>query len=448
VSVPPASEKPSTDTGTAHTVATGTPPAASTPETATALPGSVPACTTNIKGTWPEVFLAFLRLGLTSFGGPVAHLGYFRQDIAARRRWLDERAFVDLVALCQFLPGPTSSEVGIGIGLTRAGYAGAFAAWAGFTLPSAIALVLFALGVARFGSALGSGWLHGLKIAAVAVVAQAVWGMARTLATGRTRASLAVAAAIIVLFLPTTVGQLGAIALGAAVGLWLLPDDHSHSLAGSALAPAVGRGIAAFCLAVFFVLLLALPLAAAAVPSDSPAGHILAMVTVFYRAGSLVFGGGHVVLPLLQTGVVPPGWLTNDAFLAGYGAAQAVPGPLFTFAAYLGAVISVGPGGLVGAAICLMAIFLPSFLLVIGFVPFWQALRDQPAARAALNGVNAAVVGLLTAALYSPVWRSAIEEPRDFALVLAAFLLLTVWRAPPWLVVMLCAAGGAFYSIG
>jgi chromate transporter len=394
-------------------------------------------------GTWPEVFLAFLRLGLTSFGGPIAHLGYFRQDIVARRGWLDERAYVDLVALCQFLPGPTSSEVGIGIGLTRAGYAGAFAAWAGFTLPSAIPLVLFALGVERLGSALGMGWLHGLKIAAVAVVAQAVWGMAQTMAAGRTRASLAVAAAVLVLLQPTTAGQLGAIALGAAFGLWLLPSERDRRSAESTLAAGVGRGVALLCLAAFFALLITLPIVAAAFPPESPAGRMLAAVTVFYRAGSLVFGGGHVVLPLLQAGVVPPGWVTNDAFLAGYSAAQAVPGPLFTFAAYLGAVMSAGPGGVVGAAICLAAIFLPSFLLVIGVVPFWQVLRDRPRAQAALNGVNAAVVGLLAAALYNPVWRSAIEEPRDFALALAAFLLLTAWRTPPWLVVMLCAAGGA-----
>jgi chromate transporter len=404
-----------------------------------------PQRTTDVPaGTWFEVFVAFLRLGLTSFGGPVAHLGYFRQDIVERRGWLDERAYLDLVALCQFLPGPASSQVGIGIGLTRAGYTGALAAWIGFTLPSAIALVLFGLGVQRFGLSRDSGWLHGLKIAAVAVVAQAVWGMASTMATGKTRATLAVAAAAIVLFMPTTAGQLGAIALGAVAGVLLLQGDRKAS--EQALAAGIGHPVAICCLVVFFALLIGLPLLAAAVPGPSAIGQALADINAFYRAGSLVFGGGHVVLPLLQAAVVPPGWVTNDAFLAGYGAAQAVPGPLFTFAAYLGAVMSPQPHGWAGAAICLAAIFLPSFLLVIGTLPFWQMLRTRPQAQAALSGVNAAVVGLLLAALYNPVWTSAIASPRDFALALAAFLLLAVWKTPPWLVVVLCAAGGAMLA--
>jgi len=388
------------------------------------------------KGSPLEVFVAFLRLGLTSFGGPIAHLGYFRQEFVARRHWLDEAAYADLVALCQFLPGPASSEVGIGIGLNRAGLAGALAAWTGFTLPSAIALVLFALGVERFGS-LDAAWLHGLKIAAVAVVAQAVWGMAGTMATGEARATLAVAAAAVVLAVPTTAGQLSAIALGAVAGVVLLRTERAPS--PSALAARVGRGFAILCLAVFFALLAGLPLLAAAFPDQA-----LAMFNAFYRAGSLVFGGGHVVLPLLQAAVVPPGWVTNDAFLAGYGAAQAVPGPLFTFAAYLGAVMGPQPNGWAGAAICLVAIFLPSFLLVIGVLPFWQALRGKPFAQSALNGINAAVVGLLLAALYNPVWLAAIMGPLDFAVALVAFLLLTVWKTPPWAVVLLCAvAGGA-----
>jgi chromate transporter len=404
------------------------------------------AAATQTAGNWPEVFLAFLRLGLTSFGGPIAHLGYFRQDIVERRRWLDERAYADLVALCQFLPGPTSSEVGIGIGLTRAGLAGAVAAWAGFTLPSAVAMVLFAFGIERIGSAGaggsgGSGSLHGLKIAAVAVVAQAVWTMARTMAAGRSRATLAAAAAVIVLLLPTTAGQLCAIGLGALLGVLLLPGDEPHT--HSALAAGVGRGAATFCLVVFFALLLALPLLAVAFPRESLAGQAFAVIGAFYRAGSLVFGGGHVVLPLLQVAVVPPGWVTNDAFLAGYGAAQAVPGPLFTFAAYLGAVMTAEPHGVAGAALALAAIFLPAFLLVIGVLPFWQVVRARPAAQAALDGVNAAVVGLLLAALYNPVWRSAIAEPRDFALAVAAFVLLAAWKTPPWLAVVVCAAGGA-----
>jgi chromate transporter len=386
------------------------------------------------KGKPLEVFIAFLRLGLTSFGGPIAHLGYFRQEFVARRQWLDEAAYADIVALCQFLPGPASSEVGIGIGLTRAGLPGALAAWTGFTLPSALALVLFALGVERFGS-LDAAWLHGLKIAAVAVVAQAVWGMASTMATGRTRATLAVAAAVIVLAVPTTVGQLSAIALGAVAGVALLRTEPAPS--PSALGSSVGRGLAILCLVVFFALLLGLPLLTAAFPSQT-----LAMFNAFYRAGSLVFGGGHVVLPLLQAAVVPPGWVSNDAFLAGYGAAQAVPGPLFTFAAYLGAVMGPQPNGWAGAAICLVAIFLPSFLLVIGVLPFWQALRGKPFAQSALTGVNAVVVGLLLAALYNPVWLSAIMGPLDLAVALAAFLLLTVWKTPPWVVVVLCAVAG------
>ncbi len=405
------------------------------------MPPRQPTALPAPAGTWFEVFVAFLRLGLTSFGGPIAHLGYFRQDMVVRRRWLDEHAFADLVALCQFLPGPASSQVGLGIGLTRAGYAGALAAWVGFTMPSAIALALFGLGVERFGSSLDPGWLHGLKIAAVAVVAQAVWGMASTMATGKTRASLAVAAAAIVSFVPTTAGQLGAIGLGAVAGILLLHSNRKPSEA--ALAASVGRGIAISCIALFFALLVALPLAAAALPSTSTTGHALAEISAFYRAGSLVFGGGHVVLPLLQASVVPPGWVTNDAFLAGYGAAQAVPGPLFTFAAYLGAVMGPEPHGLAGAAICLLAIFVPSFLLVIGALPFWQILRGRPQAQAALGGVNAAVVGLLLAALYNPVAVSAIAAPRDFALAVAAFLLLAVWKAPPWLVVVASAAGGA-----
>jgi chromate transporter len=390
------------------------------------------------KGNPLEVFVAFLRLGLTSFGGPIAHLGYFRQEFVARRHWLDEAAYADLVALCQFLPGPASSEVGIGIGLTRAGLAGAVAAWTGFTLPSAIALILFALGVERFGS-LDAAWLHGLKIAAVAVVAQAVWGMAATMATGKTRATLAVAAAAIVLAVPTTAGQLGAIALGAVAGVVLLRTERAPS--PSTLGPSVHHGFAIACLVVFFALLAGLPLLAAAFP-----GQALAMFNAFYRAGSLVFGGGHVVLPLLQAAVVPPGWVTNDAFLAGYGAAQAVPGPLFTFAAYLGAAMGPQPNGWAGAAICLVAIFLPSFLLVIGVLPFWQALRGKPFAQAALAGVNAAVVGLLLAALYNPVWLAAIMGPLDFAVALAAFLLLAVWKTPPWAVVVLCAVAGGLLA--
>lgn len=390
-------------------------------------------------GHWLEVLSVFTRLGLTSFGGPVAHLGYFREEFVTRRRWFDDRAYADLVALCQFLPGPASSQVGIAIGLSRAGYLGALAAWIGFTLPSAVALVLFAYGVSALGDVSGVGWIHGLKVAAVAVVAQAVLGMMRTLAPDRERATLAVAAATIVLAVPSAWGQIGAIVLGAMIGLWLLraaaPIDHVS------LPLRVGRRAGVVFLALFFVLLVGLPLLAAAVPF-----HAVSMFEAFYRAGSLVFGGGHVVLPLLQASVVPPGWVGNDAFLAGYGAAQAVPGPLFTFAAYLGAVMGPQPNGWAGAAVCLVAVFLPSFLLVLGALPFWEDLRRRPAAQAALRGVNAAVVGLLFAALYNPVWTAGITSGGDFVLAMAAFLLLFMWQTPPWLVVILCAAGGGLLA--
>ncbi len=402
--------------------------------------GSAPVATTSQRGSAWEVLLAFLRLGLTSFGGPIAHIGYFHDEFVGRRRWLDEKAYVDLVALCQFLPGPASSQVGIAIGLSRAGYAGAGAAWLGFTMPSAIALVLFAFGVGALGDALGSGWLHGLKVAAVAVVAQAVLAMMRSLAPDRARATLAVAAAAFVLAVPAAWSQVGAIIFGGIVGIAMLrnsaPADHVS------LPHPVSRTIGALALIVFFVLLLGLPLLASAVPSQG-----LTLFEAFYRAGSLVFGGGHVVLPLLQASVVPPGWVTNDAFLAGYGAAQAVPGPLFTFAAYLGAVMGPQPNGWIGAGICLVAIFLPSFLLVIGALPFWEDLRRRVAAQAMLRGVNAAVVGLLLAALYNPVWTAGIANAGDFALAAAAFLLLFMWQTPPWLVVIFCAAGGAALAI-
>lgn len=397
------------------------------------------APTTTSRGRAGEVFAAFLKLGLTSFGGPVAHLGYFRDEFVVRRRWLDERTYADLVALCQFLPGPASSQVGMAIGLSRAGYVGALAAWTAFTLPSAIALALFAYGVALLGETLGSGWLHGLKVAAVAVVALAVLGMARSLTPDRERATLAVAAAAVTLAFPSAWGQIGAIVLGGLVGVTLLrggaPADHV------ALPLSVSRRAGMAALTTFFALLVGLPLLAAATGSQS-----IALIDAFYRAGSLVFGGGHVVLPLLQAEVVPPGWVSNDAFLAGYGAAQAVPGPLFTFAAYLGAVMGPEPNGWAGAALCLVAVFLPSFLLVVGALPFWEGFRRRPLAQSALRGVNAAVVGLLLAALYRPVWTAGILSGGDFALATGAFLLLFMWRTPPWLVVILCAAGGGILA--
>ncbi len=387
------------------------------------------------KTTVATVFLTFLRLGLTSFGGPVAHIGYFHDEFVVRRKWVDERAYADLMALCQFLPGPASSQVGIGIGLSRAGLPGAIAAWTAFTMPSAIALILFGYGVIEFGDEVGFGALHGLKVVAVAVVAQAVWTMAKSLCPDAKRATLAVLATIAVLAVPSPFVQVGVIVVGGLVGWAMLrsdtPMDHVD------MGVNVKRGIAITALALFFVALIGLPILATTYPSQT-----LDLVDSFYRSGSLVFGGGHVVMPLLQAEVVPPGWVSNDAFLAGYGAAQAVPGPLFTFAAYLGTVMTDEPNGIVGSLICLLAIFASSFLLVIGALPFWDALRRIGAVRNALLGVNAAVVGLLLAALYNPVWTSAILSPADFGLALAAFTLLVFWKTPAWLVVILTALGG------
>ena len=385
-------------------------------------------------GSPGEVFVAFLKLGLTSFGGPVAHLGYFRHEIVERRGWVDDRAYGDLVALSQFLPGPSSSQVGIALGAARAGVGGACAAWLGFTLPSALIMILFALGVTRFD--MDAGWLDGLKIVAVAVVARAVWSMGRQLCPDWRRAGFAAAAAAAVLAWPGTLGQIAAIALGAAAG-WLILDRGDRQ-APQVLSHGVSRRLAVICLALFAVLLAALPLAAA-VTGYQP----LALADSFYRSGALVFGGGHVILPLLQAEVVPPGWIDRDTFLAGYGAAQALPGPLLTFSAYLGAMIDPARAGLPTALLCLVAVFAPSFLLVIGMLPFWDALRRYGAAQAAMAGINAAVVGLLLAALYDPVWISAIHAPQDFALAAAAYGALTWLKLPPWLVVILCGLAGA-----
>jgi len=381
------------------------------------------------------VFTVFLRLGLTSFGGPIAHLGYFREEFVVRRRWLTERSYADLVALCQFLPGPASSQVGMAIGLSRAGFTGALAAWAGFTLPSALALTLFALGLSAWGDGLPAGVLHGLKVVAVAVVAHAVWGMARSLCTDTARITLAVLAACAALLWPTAWGQVGLMAAAALAGLVLFKPVPGA--AHEALRLPVSRRAGAGLLALFFVLLAGLPLAAQFWP-----GQALSMVDAFYRAGSLVFGGGHVVLPLLQAEVVPGGWVSNETFLAGYGATQAVPGPLFTFSAFLGASTTTAPSGVLGALICLLAIFLPSFLLVAGALPFWEQLRRSRHTRAALAGVNAAVVGLLGAAFYQPVWTSAVFKPEDFGLALLAFTALMYWKLSPWLVVLGSGAAG------
>jgi chromate transporter len=395
-------------------------------------PHAVPACA---KGGALEVLGVSTRLGLTSFGGPIAHLGYFHAEYVVRRQWLNEQTYVDLVALCQFLPGPASSQVGIAIGMMRAGLLGGIAAWLGFTLPSALLLMAFAYGLQAMGTT-DAGWLHGLKVVAVAVVAQAVWGMARTLVPDRERASLAFLAAIAMLAYPTAAGQVLIIVLAGLIGWWWLSETRAPR--ASRMRVSIGHRGAAVAWLLFFGLLIGLPIAQQWVHSEA-----LAVFDSFFRVGSLVFGGGHVVLPLLQAEVVPPGWVTNEQFVAGYGAAQAVPGPLFTFAAYLGAVMRPLGGGMAGAALALIAVFAPSFLLVVGALPFWDVLRQRPGFQAALRGINAAVVGLLLAALYHPVWTSAIHVPGDVALGLVNFALLAFWKWPPWLVVVLSAVGGA-----
>ncbi|HEY5226735.1 MAG TPA: chromate efflux transporter [Methylovirgula sp.] len=385
------------------------------------------------QGSAGEVFRIFLKLGLTSFGGPVAHLGYFRAEFVERRRWLSERTYVDLVALSQFLPGPASSQTGFAIGLVRGGYLGGLAAWLGFTLPSALLLLLFAYGAGSIADApLGAGLLHGLKLVAVAIVAQAVFGMARSLCPDKPRAAIALAALVLLVFVPSSLGQVGAIVVGALAGLVFCRGDLGT--ATDDVPMPVSRGVGIACLAAFFGLL-----ALAFVPV--PAG-LLALFNAFYRSGGLVFGGGHVVLPLLRDAVVTPGWVSDNAFLAGYGAAQAVPGPLFTFAAYLGAISGAPPAGVVGAVVAIIAIFLPGILALMGVLPFWHQLRTQPNAQAAMRGINAAVVGLLASALYNPVWVSAVREPADFAVAAVGFILLIVWHAPPLIVVLLSGAAG------
>jgi len=390
------------------------------------------------KSRWAalEVLGVALRLGLTSFGGPIAHLGYFREEYVVQRRWLDETSYADVVALCQFLPGPASSQVGIAIGYIRAGMAGGLAAWIGFTLPSALALVMFAYGVEEF-DVIDAGWLHGLKLVAVAVVAQAVWGMGRSLALDRDRATIVIVAAVAALAWQSAIMQVSIILVSGFVGWKILKVDAVQSSKDS-LSTFIPKWMGIVALVVFFVILAGLPLA-----RQLESSQTLAIFDSFFRSGSLVFGGGHVVLPLLQSEVVGPGWMTNAEFVAGYGATQAVPGPLFTFSAYLGAVISPGPQGIVGGGLALVAIFLPSFLLITGVLPFWDLLRRRDVFRRALNGVNAAVVGLLLAALYNPVWTSSVETPEDFALAISALGLLMFWKTPPWMVVSLAAGGGA-----
>ena len=367
------------------------------------------------QGSFLEVLWVSTRLGLTSFGGPIAHLGYFHEEYVKRRKWIDEQSYADLVALCQFLPGPASSQVSIAIGIARARLLGGIAAWIGFTMPSALALIAFAFGIGALASAADAGWLHGLKVVAVAVVAQAVWGMARSLCPDRERATIAVLASIVTLAWPTAVGQLSSIAIAGIAGLIIFPGPASSSLSHIRFPIGKKTGIAAW--GIFFALLVGLPLVRQIQP-----GHALEVFDSFFRVGSLVFGGGHVVLPLLQTEVVGPGWITNEQFVAGYGATQAVPGPLFTFSAYLGAVMGPEPNGWTGAWLALVAIFLPSFLLVVGALPFWDLLRSVPVFQSALKGINAAVVGLLLTALYNPVWTARSIHPP----ILGSVLLLSV----------------------
>ena len=381
-----------------------------------------------------SVFLVFLRMGLTSFGGPIAHLGYFRDEFVVRRRWLSERSYADLVALCQFLPGPGSSQVGIALGLSRAGYAGALAAWLGFTLPSAIALILFASVLMQHGN-LAPGVLQGLKVVAVAVVAQAIWGMARSLCPDRLRVTIMATATIAVLLLATFWSQLLVLLVAGLLGVLLIkPSDEQ--LPDVQPTP-VSRRAGSLALGLFVILLVGLPVLSTLMPSQ-----LLAMVDSFYRVGSLVFGGGHVVLPLLQAETVDTGLVDVELFLAGYGATQAVPGPLFTFAAFLGTAMDTGLPGWLNGLLCLVVVFLPSFLLVIGVMPFWEQLRHNRRTQAALAGINAGVVGLLLAALYQPMWSTAIRGPGDFALALAALVALVFWKLPPWLVVAATAGAG------
>lgn len=386
-----------------------------------------------------SVFLIFLRLGLTSFGGPVAHLAYFREEFVTRRRWLNEQSYADLVALCQFLPGPASSQVGMALGLTRAGYGGALAAWLGFTLPSAVALIVFAIGLTHYGDTMHPGLLHGLQVVAVAVIVQALWGMARVLCPDAQRATLMALSTCTVLLLPSAWTQVAVIVIAGVVGKLLLKP--SQLTATEHLTVPVSRRAGGFWLMLFATGLIVLPLLAEAFPWQS-----LQIIDAFYRSGSLVFGGGHVVLPLLQSEVVPTGWVSNERFLTGYGAAQAVPGPLFTFSAFLGASITGDLGGWLGGMLCLVAIFLPSFLLVVGALPFWETLRRQQGVQAALAGINAAVVGLLLAALYQPAWVSTIRQPQDFALALIALIALMFWKLPPWLVVIGSTLAGWLFT--
>jgi chromate transporter len=391
------------------------------------------------------VLIVFLKLGLTSFGGPIAHLGYFRRQFVERLGWLDEESFTDLVALCQLLPGPASSQVGFSIGVLRAGWLGGLAAWCGFTLPSVALLLAFAAIAPDLNGTLGAGLIHGLKLVAVAVVAQAVWDMARRLCPDLTRAGIALVALVVVSLSASAYAQFIVIVLGAALGLAFCrppasPAERSRS--GGVEEFPISHKLALCALAVFFALLLGLPAIVGLYPS-----HALAVFDAFYRSGALVFGGGHVVLPLLQEQTVATGWVAPSDFLAGYGAAQAVPGPLFTFAAFLGWRMLAAPHHWTGALLATAGIFLPGLLLVLGTLPYWRRLRASAPLTAILSGTNAAVVGLLGAALYSPVWTSAVATKIDFAVAAIGFFLLTRWKLPPLVVVVFCVAAALIESM-
>jgi chromate transporter len=383
-----------------------------------------------------EVFLVALRLGLTSFGGPIAHLGYFRDAYVVRRKWLDEHTYAEVVALCQILPGPASSQVGMTIGMLRAGILGGVMSWLGFTVPSAVALLVFAYGVAAINVA-EAGWLHGLKLVAVPIVAQAVWGMASALTPDKPRITIAIVAAIAALTFATAWAQVGIIVVAAVIGWRFLGAAPAMPPIQERIGTRQSLGIPLAVLGVIGLILFGLPIVRQFVPNQA-----LAEFDSFFRVGSLVFGGGHVVLPLLQHEVVAPGWATTEQFLAGYGAAQAVPGPLFTFSAYLGAAMHPGPLAWLYGTFTLVAIFLPAYLFVLARMPLWNLMRTHPHFQAAIRGVNAGVVGILLAALYDPIWTTAIKTPADFSLALALFGMLMFWRLPPWVVVVSAAAGG------
>jgi chromate transporter len=400
--------------------------------------GSNPAASTMVS-PW-TIFLVYLRLGCTSFGGPIAHLGYFREEFVVRRKWLDNATFTDIVGLCQFLPGPASSQVGFTIGLLTGGALGAVVAWTTFTLPSALFMLALAYGHGLFSGNVGSAVVHALELVAVAVIAQAVWGMMRTLTPDRTRATIAIVVSAVILLFGRSEIQVASIVLGGVLGLIFcrgIAAQSSHPLRIS-----ISRPVAVVSLVSFLVLLVGPSAYLIIRPSQN-----VAFFEAFYRSGALVFGGGHVVLPLLQSATVGPGWVDNATFLAGYGIAQALPGPLFSFAAYLGAVAQPPPHGALGAGIALLSIFLPGLLLLVGVLPFWDQLRSNGGSRALFAGVNASVVGLLLAALYQPVWTSAVLRPADFVEALAAFLALVLWKTPPWMVVVAAAVLGVVSSL-